>query len=654
MSSAQPPERSTIDVPDVSSGLVLNLPPHKVPPGALVSDSDELRIRNGQLTNEMIGFIPFPDHCYTESPVKLLANHVTSTGSRTLIIGDYNFVYRYDAGTERTEFISTAYNTGTLNYPSDSALLTSNGGTTWLADVKAGDRVFVGSSSERTLVDVAGTVQWAVVDSVLDNTNLFIDGPILGWTHSATEPYIIVRSLGGAIGDNWSSDMFLQASPGLGDVWYGTLGREFSKGTGGSSSDLGGFIRWDGSATEFTYVNLGFLARKMRQHKRMMVYLDITEAGQRRPQSMRNSDLEAPEVADGNTGLSREIRASNSTDMSKNLRALGDNLIAYFDDSVNVLQFVGEPFVWVIRTALPKFGLLADNLVQDRGNNIHEFISQDRAYEFNGVETREFGPQVFREVLRGVDRSRLDMAVSYTDTQYGETFWNIPLRADLNNAPGDPARAAYVSHYREQRADAPAPVTKRFLPATAYVENELGGTARWTDFSGQTFASVTRPWGDTFFATDGPVSLVGVQDPAVGVNGTVVLLSSASYYHYFSNSTTTYPLQSRAVFGRAPVFDGDMAGVVRRIYPYFRVRYGATYTVTVELRYYRNRDDAEANAVFKESLQFSVGGSEETEWKRPTPYGARWVDVVVSHIGENEPWTLDGISAQTSKAGMRV
>lgn len=454
-------------------GLYLDRPAIDLDPRAL-ADGYNFRVKNGKLNNLNLGWVKFSTDWILNGPSTFIDNFFPRDTDEQLIFGSDRDIYRYDATTDEVFFITPVYITGTAS----SAVDTVTGvGTLWVANVKVGDEIAFGTNSEND-----PTATWFPIVGVTDNTHLNIPG--VGAHGSAN--YTIRKVFSGTLDDVWSFDTFVQDAVSGDDLWLATNGIEF-------------VISWDGVASFVTlHPELGFTCKVLTTFSNMMMYQNLTQGGIFLPTSIINSDVSKP--LDVVSGLSEQFRIHDGTDEILNSIPLGDNLVFYSERHIVMAQFVGDPLVFLFRSAISGIGAVSYNGIADFGD-FHEFIASDASYAFDGVSVREINSQVWREVIRTSDPLRKRHIFAHFDEESGDLIWSIPGTTDPG--VGDllaPPVSAYVEHYLEDAgADLDTPFSKRAFPftATGYYEQSEGLT--WADVVG-TFADFTFSWNDQFFA----------------------------------------------------------------------------------------------------------------------------------------------------------
>ena len=590
-----------------SLGVYLDRAPIAVPRGGL-SNARNCRVLRGHVVRRAMGWQPYFDG-QLNGPVTLIDQFELRDGTRLTIFGTPTDLYQFDTGA--VAYLTPRYETGTATWTIGGVTVTG-GGTSWVANVKVGDEIHLGDSGE-TDPDAV----WYPIEEVTDDTHVKISGATFP-DNGLALPYTIRQKFVGTLKDIWNTEVFYDAQPEDVDFWYATNG-------------VDDVVRWDGNATQVTRrPALGFKCDWLAQLNGMMIYGNLLESAERKSNVFRSSVIGVPEDVSGDGAAEQ-----NGTDIADHLVAgipLGDVLVSYGRKSRTLLQFVGPPLYWVLRTVSRNRGVVSGRAIVDRGDH-HEFIGQDGAFRFDGVRDEEFGGQVFREVVKKIDLNRLEQTIGFQDLEAAEVLWIVPHTDD-----GDPETAgpttAYTEHYLEPVGRNPVPVMIRDLPATAIGEVYRDESLRFDDVVGD-FASQDYAWNDRFFQAEFPSKLFGT------VAGEVMELG-------FDDSKAGEPLVAFARFARIPVADGIYRGLVRELEAVVENLPAATYPLTVRIY---AADRAEGGSTLEATVLTDLTGVGE-RWKRPRVL-ARFIDVEARTDEELQGWSLSGIRLLTRDSGRR-
>jgi hypothetical protein len=586
-----PKERREAVTP-LNLGVFLGRPAIHVPKGGM-SDCLNVRVKDGTTRNENFGWDTFP---IGETPVNvdgeqvlLIDQFFKQTGTQTLILGTKKDLFRFDATNNLLKYLSPQYGTGTVSvigaypYADDDTLITGNG-TLWDTDVLSranadvGDYIHFGDAD---YVDQDAT--WYEIKEVISNTSLVVHGDASG---ESTGVYTIRQCFQGTEFDAWSTDVFINAQPSGEDRWFATQGTDPP-------------VYWNTTDDTSMRFDPGFTCRVLRLHKNMLLYGDLVESGVAKPSAVRNSDVANPQ--DVTNGLASEFTSTDAIDGLMELTPIGDVMAAYHERSINLLQFVGLPYIFVIRTSVPGIGPLSPGAIMDFGD-FHEFLAADAAYEFNGVGIKEIGPHVFHEALRRMSPDRIFRITTHIDEENGDAHWVIPLISDAAEDEYAGPKTAFTEHYLEDASlggdEGFTPITIRDLPATATGYYERSSTLtfdgliiEWENFNYR--------WNDRFLETTFPLNLFGTED------GYIYVISGAT--DQISGASTPVAVNSFARFRRFPMLNGHMKGLAKRVTPYVKERTGATVDLTIKLY---GADAAHRTSVLKDTKTMALDYSD--------------------------------------------
>ena len=602
-------------------GLYLDRPALGIPERGM-QDCLNVRVNEGEVANTSMGWETFPVGATAlnldDNPCLLIDEFFTRDGSRILIFGTDKDLYYFDDPTSTLKYITPRYETGQVDVVNASTTVTENGCDFEAAGVKAGDKVWIGDSAK---VDQAAG--WYTVDSVpVLGTTLELTEPYTGAT--ATEDYTIRLLFTGDLERAWSTETFPDAQPQDEDTWYGV---------NGPGNQV---VKWNGSddqVEEFS-ATLGLTAGWLRRYKDMLLYGDLTVAGEDRQQAIRNSDISSPEVVDG-TGVSGEFVSSAGVDRILAMELLADIVVAYHERSINLLQYVGPPLNFLIRTAIPGVGPIAGRAIANFGD-FHEFVGPDTGYRFDGVTLTEHGGHVFREGLRTIDPNRYEQAIAHLDEENGEVLWILPLTTDSDIETGGPERA-FSEHYLEPvEEDDPTPMAIREIPATATGHYLRSSTIRFEILTSEQFDQYDFRWNDRYFFASFPFNLFGTVDGDLFVLGT-------------ANSQNGGSFSSYARFGAFQVVDGRRKGIIKRIEPAVKKRpeaLAADFEVTL-----RSADFPHGDYSISAETTFDIQHAQNRFVSLRK--AALYADIQFGSEGVNKPWSMLGYAVEVIPAGER-
>lgn len=531
-------------------GLYYGLDPLAVPQRGL-QDGRNFRVRQGRLTNQNIG-----NEVYSAlnlgAPLVYIDTFYIRGATQKQILCTTRDVLEYDEETDIALLLNRRFATGTVAV---SGTAVTGTGTGWVtAGIKAGDMIHFGNAAQRSL-----TATWYEIDAVGGETGITLTTS--AGTIGAGSVYTIRRTFTGDVSDLWDSDTFVAPDDGVGDdLWIATNFREYPQ-------------SWDGAATQLIdHADLEFKCRRVAVFKNMLIYGNLElDAGDLLPTSIINSDVGKPFIAGAlGAGISGQFRVHDGVDGILELEDMGDNLIVYSERKLIVSQFVGDPLVFAFREAASGVGPIASRLIADYGD-YHEFIGTDSMYLFDGVTVTTVNEHVWREVLRTRDPTRQQLGFTQFDEEAGECIWALPLTSDTN--VGDVTKGpeeAFVEHYLEEVGDrTPTPFSRRDFPFICPGYSVVRNTVTWAEMVG-TWEEATGRWNDSFLFSAFPILLAGT---------TAGTLFKAAATQQFGGAFA----ESWVRFGRRPLGDGRMRGLLARVYPFAGQFAGTTMYVSIRL-----------------------------------------------------------------------
>lgn len=587
-----------------------------------LSSGLNFRIRDGKINNLNLGWEPFDPAAAggqltvgSVTPVLLIDQFFpTSQGlPEQLIFGTATDLFEYRSATHDLRYITPIYAVGTVAVAGTAVTGT---GTSWAnatLNIHAGDEIHFGNANQRDPAAV-----WFTLAAV-PGSNTTITLTSSAGTIGAGTAYTIRRKFSGGATTQWSTEKFIRDT-GNDDWWYATNG-------------VDPVVRWDGVTDqvvgEFEGFVLPWRARYLFVYNNMMIYLNLTESGTLKPTDMANSIPGDPAVV--NTGLGSQFKVHAGSDEIVGAEQLGDNLVIYSTQHIVLVQFVGDPLVFIFRQASDGVGPFGQHAIASFGD-YHEFVGRDSLYVFDGVRVVESNTHVWREILRTQDPVRIARAYHHWDEENGELMWIVPLTTDPS--PGvntSPPAISYVEHYLEPVGDkTPRPYSNRSFPftTTGFYSKQVGIT--WAELS-QTWAQVNFRWNDKFFFTAFPLNLAGDSTGKIWIFNSVQNANGAA-------------LPSFVRFGRRATAEGRRRGLVKRVYP-FVDQFANNLEVTVLLSdHLQGPSTISDEQVFNQSLV--EGGNFTTHYRR-----GRYFEVQFGTDGPSQPYQLGGYDVKTAVGG---
>ncbi len=605
-------------------GLYIGTSPLAIPAKA-TPNCNNVRLRDGKITNEKIGYELFMTLGLTDQ-VLLIDSFVQSTGAAITIFGTRRDLYQYDSGSNEPKFITPIHTTGTASITNGTKNVAGAGTPLWDTgtpkNAKAGDFIHFTSATQ---VDVDAV--WYEIASVTDDDNLVLVENLAEATHT-TVVYTIRQTFTATDADFWDTDVFPDAPQGdetsmaAGDHWFATNGSEI--------------VVWDGNLARVLVLataatGLAITCKTLTYYKNMMLYGNLLEAGSLKSAHFKNSAIADPEKISGLDA--NEFVALEGIDFIEAMIPMGDMVVVYGTNAIAVIQFVNVPVFFAIRTVTPGIGVYSGRMVMDYGD-YHEFLSNDKAYRFDGVRLLPIGDQVFPEILRQADRGRSHKSLVFISEEELEVYWVVALAADPGTGTEKSATVAWTQHYAEQVGNSPVPYMRRDLPVTAagtFTDANLG---RFSDFT-EGFHELQFPFGSSFFTSEFPVILIGDENGFIWRMNTV------------SKQGANAELESFVESPVRPLTEGRGVGIIRRIEPHL-TKFPTSTALTVESRSF--------NRVGADPLIGNEGDVEVDHSNlryKPNRQSGRYGQVKFSSSLLTSIWAMEGYRVETEELGDR-
>ena len=565
-----------------------------------LQDGLNFRVLQGKLSNLTLGWTRFGAWTLN-GPLMLIEDFFLRDGTEKLVFATTLDIYEYDSGSEEVAFLSPRYATGTA---AASGTAVTGIGTTWSTNAKAGDEIHFGNAAQRDPDAV-----WYEIDEVVNNTSITLTasaGTI------ADGVYTIRKKFTGEIDNHWISDVFYNASPSNADELWMTNGTD----------DI---VRWDGTATQVEVMSaLNFKAKVIAVYANMMIFANLTQAGTEKPADIINSNIGEPQNV--TSGISEQFKIHGEFGGIFSMKPLGDALALYSEYTGTLAQFVGGDLVFAFRQAISGQGPIGYRAVADFGD-YHQFIGHDGLYMFDGAALREIGNYVWREVLRIQNPASRRTAFHVFNDVFAELIWVLPLTSDAGDSP----ETAFAEHYLEDVGESGhIPFSKRDFPFTAAGSFTRQNTLTWDELTGQ-WADMNFRWNDQFFSVAFPLTLVG------DIDGKVYSLNSAQ-------SKDGAAMTSFVKFGRRPMFDGRIRGLLTRVYP-LALPGTTALTVTAHMA---DNGEAQATTSDEQSVNFTTTSDYFTIHYRR----GRYTEIEFGSDA-SEPWELSGYDLDIRPGGRR-
>lgn len=549
-------------------------------------------------------------------PVMLIETFVSRGNPEVTVVATNRDLYAYDDDSDTFRFITPQYNTATVDVSAaNPAVVTPDTGTpNWVTNgIKAGDKIFFGSTLEQN-----PEAEWYEIDTVDGEGQLTLTTTVQGAALNNVA-YTIRRQFSGAIADTWDTDTFVQPNDGVEeDMIFFTNGVD----------DVVTWIFPDDVAIYQT--SLGFTCKQLRVFKSMMLYANLELGGDLMPTTFINSDVGIP--LDTSGGLAGQFRVHDGVDQIHEMEDLGDNMVFYSERHLTLMQFVGDPLIFIFRQASTGIGPLGPRLVADFGD-YHEFVGADSQYLFDGVSVTEVGIQAWREILRSRDASRQTLGFIHFDEENGDLIWAIPLASDVEVGDTDaPPEEAFVEHYLEIESEQiPDPVSRRDMPFVCGGYATTTDVIRWSDLFG-TWENSTIKWNDSTTSAAFPINLMGTED------GYIMVINVAQ-------NGNGVALPSYISLGRRPLGDSKERGLLRRVYPFASKLVGNLQVIS------KYSDHASGPVTTQEENLMDLDLPQEGHFV--TPYRRGRFFELEFRRDDGDAWELEGYDTDIIRGGYR-
>lgn len=592
-------------------GIYIDRPPITLSP-RMLQDGLNFRIKEGKLTNIDIGWLRFGTFILN-GPVLLIEDFFIKGVIEQLIFATKTDLYRYNNGTP--QFITPIYTTGTAS--SDTFGAVTGTGTAWLTNTNVGNEISFGVAPQND-----PTATWYLIVNINADNSMGITN-INGGTYTggvqANGPYTIRRKFSGTEADIWVADVFPQASPSNKDEWWATNGVDYP-------------VRWDGISPNAELMSsLGFTCKTLKVFSNMMCFMNLVQAGTSKGTDLINSNPGEPQNV--SSGLSEQFKIHSGQDQILGSKLLGDSLIIYSSNTITVTQFVGDPLVFIFRNAVIGQGPLAAKAIV-QFPDYHLFLGRDSEYNFDGASAKRIGLNVWRDILPLRDPIRTFRTYAHKNEFDGEVMWVMPRSTDAGGGTiNAPPALATTEHYLEQVGDkVSTPMSIRDFPFTSTGTFNFAQGVTWNQLV-NTWASYPVRWSTLIGSVAFGVTLVGDQ------NGKVYTLNVTS-------DADGSGLRSFVKFGRRPLSDGKMRGLIRRVYPYVTPQ-STNLNLVVHLADFAHGPST-INAFFPYDQTLPEGVFMIPVYRR-----GRYLELEFGTVGPAQPWELEGYDMDIITGGER-
>jgi hypothetical protein len=254
-------------------------------------------------------------------------------------------------------------------------------------------------------------------------------------------------------------------------------------------------------------------------------------------------------------------------------------------------------------------------------------------YLFDGVTVTTVNEHVWREVLRTRDATRQHLGFTQFDEDAGECLWALPLTSDAGIGDVDAGpEECFAEHYLEEVGDrTPTPFSRRDFPFICPGYSAIRATLTWDEMEG-TWEDVTGRWNDSFLFQAFPLLLGG---------STLGTIHSIAITQQFGGADAV----SYVRFGRRPLGDGRMRGLLARVYPFVEQYVGTTLDITTRLS-----EHASGPVTATDIQEFMTDLDEGEHFVTPYRRG-RYFELQFGTTGA--AWALSGYDTDAKPGGRR-
>lgn len=109
-----------------------------------------------------------------------------------------------------------------------------------------------------------------------------------------------------------------------------------------------------------------------------------------------------------------------------------DGFVAFKDNSIHVMEYVGPPYIWSIRMVSNSVGAHGMRGVVELRNKLY-FIHQSNVYEFDGANLRPIGDPIITTILRLMGATEREEGVAITALPGGSVASLVAVADDVEN-----------------------------------------------------------------------------------------------------------------------------------------------------------------------------------------------------------------------------
>jgi hypothetical protein len=464
-------------------------------------------------------------------PVMRIDTYKKFDGTFYLMLCTTLDIFYVDTG--KPIYITPKYDTGTVAVTNGSAIVTG-AGTTWVGNVKPGDRFRIGAYNAGTFASQV----WYQVQSVDSNTQITLTAAYAQATASG-QTYTIRKVFTGGATDFWDSCEYTDNV--LGKVWAATNG-------------VDPFVYWNGANQVVTVTGSPPLAKYLVPFKDHLFLLWCKVAGLNQP-------LQIQWNAAGNLlswpGTSVEYLVDTPGEITGAAK-LGFDYLAVFKESSKYLgRFVGGDFLFDFELRDASIGCLSRWSIVSTQDAIYYYGSDSRFRAWNGVQDDPISDN-FLPYLRTLDPNWHRYTYGIRIEHLKQIRWFVAKTgfAQFN--------ACLVYDYDDQILEPWEYSSANFhgvpgvfeLEQDLYVDDPVWGEYFVDDQVGY--------WDDRNFLANAPIILIGGKDGFLRRADVGKLDDGVSFTARFRSVKMDYdrPFQVKRIFSIEPWFYADTTGTV--------------------------------------------------------------------------------------------
>lgn len=470
--------------------------------------------RNMEFYNELLqsrlGLTKFSTTQLTGS-VNLFKEFSKFDGTYYFVIGTESHLYSYDFSNKRFNIINKQYTAGTIEVQAGTPTKLRGNGTLWLANLKAGDYVKLGSGSVHT-----GSTYYKI-DTV--DSDILITLTTSAPTTAAGTAYVGVKTFTGTVATYWSSEFFVDKN--LGEVLLFTNGLDTP--CYWTGADL--VVNLTGLATGFT------TAKYLSVFANRVIFLSTVEGGQNQPQRARWG-----EVADCCDYVDTEFTDfMEEPTFITGYGKLANYHVIFKEKEAYVGRFVGgtEVFSWERSTSCS--GCKSATSIVRRTDYLYYYGDKNKFYRWNLLREDVLSENIFPET-KNFDPNKDNFIYGGDVKGKNQVRWFCPYTlTDYNNYAVVYDYKQEITQVWEYEAEQACNCIGEYtLQVDLYVDDTIWGEYYVDEQEGY--------WDEQSFISDAPLPLYGGYDGYIRNADSGITDDGSDYERIFRSSRLNYGL----------------------------------------------------------------------------------------------------------------